>query len=271
MPAKIVVLSGADQGKEMWVEKVVARIGRHPSCEMVLTDPHLPEHALTLEFRDGNYTLYSRLGEPVNLAGRALPARGFDRWPGGKDLHLPGPVILRLEVERDPRPAPRPRPSPALPFAAPPPVPGAPESAAPEDPASQAQEAKKARSRQLTQLLVILLCAAAGVFFFLAEEEGNTGTTQTPTAHFQSLVKEMHEKKKDEPRYQDLRQALQSARTAELRGNKKSMLEQYKKLRDQLVAWKSASLSESKEDTRLINSTLQFITNRLDAATKSVK
>lgn len=271
MPAKIVVVSGADRGKEIWIEDEVTRIGRGSTCAIALSDPKLPEHTATLEFRDGHYNLYSRLEEDIVLNGKTLASRGFDRWQPGKELELPGPVVLRLETERDPKPLKRPRQTPPQ---------ARPEPEEPiEEPRRDAEEmenvkeaapnaAAKKRSNQLTQVLLILLCAAGGVYMWFAETEPDAGPVQSPGAEFSYLVGTMYKKKADDPRYQELREALQVARTSELRADIPMALTNYRQLRDTLVArLKTSGEALGKEDRELLERSLKFVTVRLRTTT----
>jgi len=271
MPAKIVVISGPDQGKETWIEDDVARIGRGTNCTILLSDKRLPDHVATLEFRDGHFNLYSRMEDEVVLGGKKLPPRGFDRWASGKDLVLPGQNVLRLETERDPRPAKKPRQSSA---AAVPelevPMEEAPAYEEDEEPVKKIAPdvAAKKRSKQMTQILLILLCALGGVYLFFLEEDPGAGPVQSPGAEFSYLVGTMYEKKADDPRYQDLRETLQVARTAELRSDTRTALKTYGILRDTLVfRVKTSREPLEKKDRELLEQTLKFVTVRLRTAT----
>lgn len=264
MPAKIIVLSGQDKGKEMWVEDEVVRIGRGGNCAIALSDPHLPEHVATLEFRDGHFNLHSRMEDNIVLAGKAVGPRALERWPGGKDLQLPGAVVLRLEVERDPRPMKRRLPAAAPPQAEPETYEPAGDDEAPPPPVSDEEAAKK-RSRQFTYLLLILLCALGGVYFLFFEEDPAAGPRESPTKKFAFLVRTFYDKKAKDPRYQELREALQEARTAELRNDKADALKKYSAIRDTLISWKSNE-GLSKEDVVLLEDTLRFVAGRLRTA-----
>lgn len=270
MPAKLTVISGPDKGNEIWIEDEVVRIGRGDNCAVPLSDARLPAHVATLEFRDGHYNLYSRMEDEIILNGRALAPRGFDRWLPGKDLQLPGANVLRLETERDPRPSRRPRQT-----AQPEPEPEADEVVPDEEGTETAEPtsvetaaASKKRSQQMTMILIILLCAIGGVFVLLMEEDPDSGPVTSPTQEFSALVTTFYEKKADDTRYQDLREALQIARTAELRKDTKTALRNYGRLRDTLVArLKSSGEVLEKDDRDLLDRTLKFVTIRLRTAT----
>ena len=53
MPAKLVVVSGAQPGQEFWIETEVLRLGSEAPCEIRLTDAGVPPHAATLDNSSG--------------------------------------------------------------------------------------------------------------------------------------------------------------------------------------------------------------------------
>ena len=84
------------------------RIGSDPQCDICLPSAELAPHALTLEFRDGNYRAYNRSASPVNVGATVVQPGANAVWHADETIQLPGDLRLALEVDGDPRPTPRP-------------------------------------------------------------------------------------------------------------------------------------------------------------------
>jgi len=60
MSAEIIVQSGISAGTRYWIERPVIRIGSDPQADVCLPSSRIAPHALTVEFRDGNYRVHAR-------------------------------------------------------------------------------------------------------------------------------------------------------------------------------------------------------------------
>jgi hypothetical protein len=109
MPARINVVSGVSEGQTVWISQEVVRIGSGTGMDICIPSARVAERTATLEYRDGEYLVYNRTEEDLQLAGRNLEPRGVAAWPPGEQLMLPGDVRLLLEVEGTPEPAPAPQ------------------------------------------------------------------------------------------------------------------------------------------------------------------
>src|SRR6188768_3733158 len=157
MSASVRIESGIAAGTSYWIDRPVLRIGSDPQCEISVPSAELPAHALTLEFRGGAYKAYNRTSTPIFLGSTSIQPGAAGAWSDGDVLTLPGDVRLLLAFDGDPRPSPRPdsrmddgfdddRATAAG---------EAPKAATPE-------EAQKAKSKTLMQMIIIGVCLAGG-------------------------------------------------------------------------------------------------------------
>ena len=108
MPAKLIVVEGAEAGSELWVEYEVLRFGSDPSCELVLVDSGVEPHSLTVRYGDGRYTVYNRGSAPLQLDAVTLAPSESGVWRSGKTLRFASGLALKLESSGDGAPARRP-------------------------------------------------------------------------------------------------------------------------------------------------------------------
>src|SRR5262245_37436703 len=157
MSASIRVESGISAGTNFWIDRPVLRIGSDPQCDICLPSAELAPHALTLEFRDGNYRVYNRSASRVYVGSSIVESGTSTIWHDGDTIQLPGEVCVALEIDGDPRPAARAEGAPddrlaeaGLPLAA------------DGEPAEAAGVAKaKSSSKSWMQLAVIGVCVLA--------------------------------------------------------------------------------------------------------------
>lgn len=231
MPAKLVVVSGTQPGQEFWIEEEVLRIGSEEPCEVRLVEPGLPPHVATLEFRPDGYALYNRGDQPIRLDRRALAPRDpAARWPAGKDLALNDQLTLRLVVDGDPAPAKR-----ATPGMAPlEPSLGVLDQAPAADPLAADAAAKKAKNTTTIAVVVGAAVLCAGVLL-MDPPKVEEKTQYNPGQKLKELVTTLLKDKTGDPADNEyLRNGLQNARLAELRGDKKLAREEYNRLYDWL-------------------------------------
>ncbi len=104
MPAKITVQSGISAGTSHWIEQRVVRIGSDPAAEVCLPSASVPAHALTLEFRDGNYRVYNRCRRNVFVGTHVVAPDKAATWADTDILQLGDEIELVLDVDEDPTP-----------------------------------------------------------------------------------------------------------------------------------------------------------------------
>jgi hypothetical protein len=233
MPATIRVESGISAGTSFWIERPVLRIGSDPQCEICVPTAELPPHALTLEFRDGNYRVYNRGSAPISIGASIVQPGTSWNWPPGQTVHLPGDLRLVLQADGDPRPAPRPdsfRDDGNLvdPQAETPSV----RTAGSAGDAAGTKSSKKT----LIQLAIIGICALAAAAMLLMDRDGTTSATAERPS-FESIV-ETTLAQNQGTSARVLLPRLQYAQAALVRGNNQFARERFLKLRDQLVQQK---------------------------------
>lgn len=241
MPAKIVILSGAEQGADLWIEEEVQRLGQDPLCALRVADPGVPGHAATVEYRDGGYLLHNRCDEELLLDGKPLLPRGQRSWVANKDLTLPGGVVLKLVVESDPRPAKRQTAPPqAYEYPVVPPEEAKPGGLNQDDDDAPVSVPSSDRSKKITQFVVILLCALVGVYMlFLDKPSEKTEGELSPRQQFDQAVAALV-KQGDDAQARHLRVLLQDARIAELRGDQAQAQIFFGAIRDRLLVLRGA-------------------------------
>jgi predicted RNA-binding Zn ribbon-like protein len=227
MPARLCVESGISAGTTFWIDRAVMRIGSDPQCDVCLPSAELPPHALTLEFRDGNYRAYNRSPSPVSVGASLVEPGANAIWRAGETVHLPGDLRVSLSVDGDPRPTPRPEAHLEDRF---------------DDAASMSMDAaaadavdevaaKKSKS-SLIQLAIIGICVAAIGGLLLMKNSGGTEKAAPDRPTFNELVHDSLTK--DDP-HRNIIRHLQYAQAALVRGNAKLAHQRFADLRDQLV------------------------------------
>jgi hypothetical protein len=254
MPAIIRVESGISAGTTYWIDRAVLRVGSDPQCDVCLLSAELAPHALTLEFRDGNYRAYNRSQSPVNVGSTVVQPGANAVWPASETIQLPGDLRLALEIDGDPRPTPRPDSQfddgfddevASLPMGA---------AAVGADAA-----AKKSKS-SLIQMAVIGVCVLAMAGLLLMKNSGGSEPAAADRPTFNQIVQESLTK--DESHRAIVRR-LQYAQAAVVRGNPKLAHERFAELRDLLVHHVEALPTEKKADSEQILSYVEFRLGRL--------
>ncbi len=104
MSAEILIESSQHGRSTYWIDKQVVRMGGNSACEVYL--PGIPENALTVQFREGDYVVWNRLPTAVKLGRRTIAANTVGKWTAKKMLSV-GPYQLTLRIEGDSQPAPK--------------------------------------------------------------------------------------------------------------------------------------------------------------------
>src|SRR5262245_60508036 len=171
MPARIIIEAGARSG-EYPIEQDVVLLGKDGTCAARPAELAAVGHAATLEYRQGRYTLYNRLPQPVKVGAQAVGVRGSREWRPGERVQLGEAVVLRLEVDGDAAPS-RAAPQAVV-------IPDLPEAPAAEKPA------EKKKSKVLPILLLTACVGLAVASFFAKQDEGPTaGQGAAPAVDFE--------------------------------------------------------------------------------------
>jgi hypothetical protein len=253
MPASVRVDSGISAGSSYWIERAVLRIGSDPQSDICLPSAELAPHALTLEFRDGNYRVYNRGTSPVTVGAAVVGPGANATWHADETIHLPGDLRIALEVDGDPRPTPRAdsRGDDRFGDAAA----TLPMGAAAADAATDEAAATKSKSSML-QMAVIGICVLAMAAMLLLKNAGggeSAAAADRPT--FNELVTESTSK---DPAHQAVIRRLQYAQAAIVRGNLKLAHERFSLLRDHLVSHADSLTGDAKKDAERVLSYVEY-------------
>jgi len=252
MSANIRVQSGISAGTTYWIDRAVLRVGSDPQCDVCLLSAELAPHALTLEFRDGNYRAYNRSQSPVNVGSTVVQPGANAIWPAGETLQLPGDLRLALEIDGDPRPAPWPESQ----FDD-----GFDDEVASLPMGTEADAAAKKSKSSLIQMAVIAVCVLALAGLLLLKNSsgrGETAAVDRPT--FNEIVEESLTK---EESHRTIVRRLQFAQAALVRGNTRLAHERFVELRDQLVHHVEALPADKKADSEAILSYVEYRLSQL--------
>lgn len=254
MPAKIVVLAGRDSNREIDIELPVVSIGGDPTCEILLSGEVAT--LATLRFRDGKFIIYNRTKSIFSVDGSDLAPDATVIWKSGKIVQFASGMQIRLECSGDPKPV---RKAASL---------GAEDDqditddVAPLTGGAEPDPKAKAKSDQLTWALIVILLMM--IWWAVPSEEGSK-VSMNSQQEFQDLVAallrpEVLEQVGDDaigtpmqirpelaellsrttqderPILDTLRERLQNARIAELRGDGASALNHYRTIRDLLTS-----------------------------------
>jgi hypothetical protein len=251
MPTEVVVLSGMGAGTKFPVEKHVTRIGSATQMDFVVPNLELPRHALTLEYRDGQYHVFNRLPQPVKLEGNDIPPQGSAVWPSHKPLELPGNMALELQSTGDPAPS-RVDPRIGLPLPE-----GDATDAGGEEDEEVARSEKKTDSKTIFQLAVIAVCIV-GCGLLIAYKNMEPPEAETAELPERSeIVQACLESPNVSP---EIVQSLQYAELAMVRGDKEKARERFDRLRDVLL-WNRETTETSPD--RVEDQLLAYVVARL--------
>ncbi len=253
MSASVRIESGIAAGTRYWIDRPVLRIGSDPQCEICLPTAELAPHAVTLEYRDGNYRAYNRGTAPVSVGADLVKPGANAIWRADQTVQLPGDVRLVLEIDGDPRPSARPETrgddeyiddyadeTRSAPLA------GA--GAAVSDDA-----AAKKRSKSLVQMSIIGICVLFTAAALLMRGGSEKAAANRPT--FDEIVRASLSQ--DEATRVVVRR-LQYAQAALVRGNDRLALERFAKLRDQLVGNDDSRPAEDRAEAERILSYVEY-------------
>ncbi|QDV22334.1 FHA domain-containing protein [Aureliella helgolandensis] len=258
MPARIEFQAGMLRGHRFAIERAVTRVGSAPHSDICIPNAEFPNHAMTLEYRDGVYRVYNRSDTAFHLSGnRLLPGEAL-AWPDSDVLELDNGTQLILDVDVDPRPMPvsaedrvasqtpelenQPHSSDEIGL----PVAGLPAESRPAMPKSN-----------LIPILVICLCGL-GSLGLLARHYLKDAVSSRSTLGFDEIVEFALQ---DEAMSEATLTRFQLAEAAVIRGHRKLAAERYGALRSYLI--QNSLEHESSQAVNVPEQMIDFIEYRL--------
>ncbi len=209
MSARIEVSAGPQAGTVHWITRPVLRLGCDPQMDLPLDG--VAGHAVTLQFRGGQYLVFRRDESCVQLGGAAVDDGQPRPWRDGEVLQLGDHARLRLKIEGEPAPAPAPR----------------------EPAAWGAASALPARSPRPSGQTVLLggLVVLLSAYVFLVPGQ-DAASREGTNAEFERLIEDLLEYAPPEDiRLQTLRPQLQTAYGLESRGCREEAAGYYQRMR----------------------------------------
>lgn len=98
MPARLVVMTGPDRGKSFDLAEELTHVGRGGDNQIVLQDPDLGEHQLSLADRNGRFAIFTPVSDGVTIEGTTLPP---DKWvwlPEQAEIKLTRRTQVKFEL-----------------------------------------------------------------------------------------------------------------------------------------------------------------------------
>ncbi len=255
MPANLRVLTGLSAGALFWIERPVIRIGSDPACDVCLPSVALAKHAVTLEFRDGQYLVHNRARQPIGLDGRDLPADGKAPWRGGQSLRLSDDAELQLEIDGDPSPSPKPADLGGEDYDQDPEE----QSLADESAGGSREPAEAAKT--VFQLAVIAFCVIGSVVLLIYDARKTEAVATFDVPPFAQIV----EQGLADPQGGPLLSRLQMAEAAMVRDDQDLARTRFAALRDDLVPRQGPAHAPSppKERSDFVENAYQHVLLRL--------
>ena len=88
--AKLVVTTGPDRGKMFDMTDELIHVGRGSENQIVLSDPALSEHQMSIVSRNGRYAIYTPTAEGIEVEGNVVPPQ---KW-----VWLPDEATIQITV-----------------------------------------------------------------------------------------------------------------------------------------------------------------------------
>jgi len=99
--ASIQIISGPDQGLRHDLSSDVTRIGRGEENHLVLSDPEILEHHISIALKDGRYAIHSKKAGSVDIDGISLPPSEWVWLPNAVDVYLTSETSFHFLASND--------------------------------------------------------------------------------------------------------------------------------------------------------------------------
>lgn len=97
VPARLLMISGPDEGKVFGLTSELVHIGTGPGNQVVLSDITLAEHQASIASRNGRFAIYVPPGQRVEVEGAPIPN---DKWvwlPAAAAMRMGAATVCRFE------------------------------------------------------------------------------------------------------------------------------------------------------------------------------
>lgn len=101
--ARLVVTTGPDRGKSFTLGEELSHVGRGTDNTVVLSDPAVAEHQLSIVFRTGRYAVYTPLEKSVDVDGSVIPHARWVWLPESARIRLSDKTSLQFSLGNDAR------------------------------------------------------------------------------------------------------------------------------------------------------------------------
>lgn len=232
MPAVITISRAGGTGQTFPVEDPVFRVGSDAKNKLCLRDPAVPDHALTVEFRGGQYIVHNRMPSAIVLGGARVRPNGSGQWVAGQVLQLTPGLTLRLVVTGNPAPT---RQAEGVDLGA----------IGSDNPLRETAEAVK-RPSKIVPIVVLAVCGILAVAVLLLKPSDEDDPADD---EFEKLVMELRACPPDrERRPAVLLELLQSGRAAQKAGHANAARTNYAQIITLLRKWQDELRSGASAD-----------------------
>lgn len=249
MAAEITIIEGVGAGQSIWIEHPVVRIGSDPTADVCLPDADLPNHAATVEYRGGQYTVYGYSDVPLMVNEQLIDEGQSGTWRDGQTVRIGTFATMILEATGDGRPEPRPKERHDLE-----PMPDEPAGAEPTSDSPPGDSAKT-----IVQIAVILVCLLGVAWMLLNPGTGKQTSAQRPAI---APVLESVDWSKTSPTHH-LTVLVRNAEMSRLRGDLKKARAKYEEIRDQWRRRQEALENAGQELPQDEETLLRFVVHQL--------
>ena len=250
MIARITIHSGIAAGTSHPIDGRVARVGSDPQSDVCVPTNDVPEHALTLEFRDEACLVYNRCRDSVFIGGRTIEPDQIAEWPDTDILQLGKGTELLLDFGSHEE---------SMLYDADEGLDDADleDNAPPSHETTPEADAKSGNSKLIGQLCVIVFCVLGCVLLLVRDQNRKSAPEAGPT--FGELVTLSRDSADVAP---ELVQRIQYAEAQRVRGREEDANREFQSIRDDLLAQRDQPQEDLNESNSQI---LQFIQSRLAA------
>lgn len=99
--ARLVVTHGPDRGMWFNIGEELSHVGRGRENSVILSDPAVAEHQLSIVYRNGRYALYTPLEKSVEIDGSMIPHARWVWLPESAKIRLSDKTTLQFTVGAD--------------------------------------------------------------------------------------------------------------------------------------------------------------------------
>lgn len=94
--AKLVVTTGPDRGKMFDMTDELIHVGRGSENQIVLSDPALSEHQMSIVSRNGRYAIYTPTAEGIEVEGNVIPPQKWVWLPDEATIQITARTAVKF-------------------------------------------------------------------------------------------------------------------------------------------------------------------------------